>query len=606
MPRNHRLSTKLRFNLHFDLTLLRHSSHFLPNLDSDSELLHSVALSFFSCHLNQTVTEYPDSSSTIGILFNGINMKRASDLLFGFSIHAEPTKTNIIEYACSAMDELYHMGVAGQPLWQTRTNDRYETLNDIEYLRQFGQVDATLREIVKLIEVGEPQILPNFDSYQTEYPTWKATPSISLQIEASRDVAYVNMSPINVVELLMDMNQWSSVFYNIVSKATILGTLLDGVEGSYDGKLHVMNAKLHMPTPMVATRECYFGRYCKQLSQEEWGVVDVSLEKFFPSPNSNFLKRPSGCLITGMPNGYSKVIWVEHVEADHSQLVDDFKTLVTLGFGATRWLASIVQYSEWSQCLKATALVADNGVVIPQNGRRSFLKVANRMMKDFCGNISGTTSNPWMQIATFPGSIDVRVMLKNYPQDIPKPPGTIIVFATTLSLQVSPNRLFNFLRHANSRAKWDLLSQRLSIREFASMMKGENPGNRVSLMRANTAEGKLEIFYVQESCTNSTGSYVVYAPVDEFALAALARGCNPEKMIILPSGFAILPRRNKDDSGTEGSLLTVAFNIIESMTIRPFIPQESIETIYKIVTTTVASIKDAVQYHNLRNNWMED
>lgn len=69
-----------------------------------------------------------------------------------------------------------------------------------------------------------------------------------------------------------------------------------------------MSAEFHLPTPVVPTRECYFARYCRQFSRDQWGVVDVSLEKFFPSPSNNLRKRPSGCLITGMPNGHSKVV----------------------------------------------------------------------------------------------------------------------------------------------------------------------------------------------------------------------------------------------------------------------------------------------------------
>ncbi|TKY48967.1 Homeobox-leucine zipper protein HDG2 [Spatholobus suberectus] len=546
--------------------------------------------------------------STDVIMGIGLNMQRASDLLFGFSIYAEPTKTKIIGYSCSAMDELSKIGIAGKPLWQPQTNNRYEILNDIEYLRQFGQVDTTLREIVKLIEVGEPQNLPSFDSYLTEQPTLKTTPRVALQTESSRDMAYIKMTPISIVELLMDVNQWSSVFYNIVSKATIVGTLL-GVEGSYDDKLHVMSAELHLPTPVVPTRECYFGRYSKQLSHNKWGVVDVSLDKFISSPTSNFLKRPSGCLITGMPNGYSKVVWVEHVEVDHSDL-DNYSQQLdnsTLAFCATRWLNSLVRYSEWSQTLKATTFVADEGVRIPQTGRTSFLKLADRMMRIFCANISATTDNPWMQIPTYPGSKEVRVMVQNNMEDTATPPGTSVVFTTSLWLEVSPNRLFNFLRHENSRTKWDSLSRRLTIREFASMLKGENPGNRVSLMRANTSQGELVIFYLQESYTDSTGSYVVYAPLDELAVSALANGSDPDKVMILPSGFSILPGRlpGEEDRGT-ASFLTVAFNIVESATSRPVIPPESVETIYKIITDTVSSIKDTVLFHNHRNYWTED
>ncbi|KAK7272437.1 hypothetical protein RJT34_29031 [Clitoria ternatea] len=555
-----------------------------------------------SANANATLS---DSSSTSVIMGMGVNTQRASDLLFGLSIYAEPTKTRLIEYVFSAMDELWRIGTAGQPLWHPQTNYGYETLNDIEYLKQFGHVETTLREIMKLIEVGEPQNFPSY-SNQNENPTLpRAIPSVALQIEATREMAFVKMSPTNIVELLMDMNQWSRVFYNIVSRTTLLGTFLDGMEGSYDGKLYVMNAELHLPSPLVPTRECYFGRYCKQLSQEMWGIVDVSLEQFFPSATSNFLKRPSGCLITELPNGYSKVTWVEHVEVDYSQLEDQFQLLVTSGlaFGATRWLNSIVRYSECCQILKAPTLIADDGVHIVQNGRTSLVKLADRMMRSFCASISGTTGNPWMQIATCPGSTDVRVMLKNDKEDTAKPPGTMVVFATSLRLEVSPNRLFNFLRHPNSRPKWDFLSRELSIREFASIIKGENPANRVSLIRANTPEGKLEIFYLQESYTDPTGSYVIYAPLDELALSALAKGCDPDKVIVLPSGFSILPgglvRGSDGDTIKTGSFLTVAFNIIESATDRSFIAPESVETIYKIITDTVAAIKDVVMYHNL-------
>ncbi|KAK7286506.1 hypothetical protein RJT34_21548 [Clitoria ternatea] len=64
--------------------------------------------------------------------------------------------------------------------------------------------------------------------------------------------------------------------------------------------------KVNLSCMPVSFWECYFGRYCKQLSQEMWGIIDVSLEQFFPSATSNFLKRPSGCLISELPNGYSK------------------------------------------------------------------------------------------------------------------------------------------------------------------------------------------------------------------------------------------------------------------------------------------------------------
>jgi homeobox-leucine zipper protein len=69
-----------------------------------------------------------------------------------------------------------------------------------------------------------------------------------------------------------------------------------------------MTAEFQVPSPLVPTRESYFVRYCKQHTDGTWAVVDVSLDNLRPSPSSRCRRRPSGCLIHEMPNGYSKVI----------------------------------------------------------------------------------------------------------------------------------------------------------------------------------------------------------------------------------------------------------------------------------------------------------
>jgi hypothetical protein len=68
-----------------------------------------------------------------------------------------------------------------------------------------------------------------------------------------------------------------------------------------------MTAELQVPSPLVPTRESYFVRYCKQHADGTWAVVDVSLDNLRPSPSARCRKRPSGCFIQEMPNGYSKV-----------------------------------------------------------------------------------------------------------------------------------------------------------------------------------------------------------------------------------------------------------------------------------------------------------
>ncbi|XP_058776740.1 homeobox-leucine zipper protein PROTODERMAL FACTOR 2-like [Vicia villosa] len=543
-------------------------------------------------------------------------MQRASDLLLGVSMFAEPVSIRIFDRANSAMNELCNIGIRGKPLWHQHKPDRYEILNNIEYLKYSGRVDAALMDIVKLAEVGEFQALPSFDLYGNPINSTSNENSVQgLRMEASRDTSIINAGPLDIVELLMNVNQWWMTFHKIVSRATILGSFMNSVEGSYDGKLHVLNAEFHLPSPVVPTRECCFARYCKQFSPNDWVVVDVSLEDIFPYPSNNFRRRPSGCLIKGMPNGCSKVTWVEHVEADHSQLNDLFKPLVTSGlsFGATRWLASIVRHFDWSKTLEATQFYSDGKVFIPQRGRASLLKLADRMMRKFCANLSATTTNPWMRLAPFPGSTDIRVMIpNNMPGTSSNPVGTTIVFSTTIWLNISPNRLFNFLRHEKSRNKWDILSQSLSIQQFACMTVGEHLENRVSLLRASNSEDKTEIFYLQESYADEAASYVIYAPLDESALIHLAKGSNPDNVIAFPSGFAIIPGGlpKKGDKGnstaSNESLLTISFNLIDKASIITSIPPESVQTIYEIITETVTAIKDALSCHSQLNNWVQD
>ena len=46
---------------------------------------------------------------------------------------------------------------------------------------------------------------------------------------------------------------------------------------------------------------------------------------------------------------------------------------------------------------------------------------------------------------------------------------------------------------------------------------------------------------LQECCTDATGSYVIYAPVDVVAMNVVLNGGDPDYVALLPSGFAILP-----------------------------------------------------------------
>ena len=70
---------------------------------------------------------------------------------------------------------------------------------------------------------------------------------------------------------------------------------------------------------------------------------------------------------------------------------------------------------------------------------------------------------------------------------------------------------------------------------------------------------------LQESCRDSTASYVIYAPGDIEAMNVILGGRDLDYVALLPSGFAILPDglgSNEEPIlglGCGGSLVTVAF-----------------------------------------------
>ncbi|KAI9083090.1 hypothetical protein K1719_034994 [Acacia pycnantha] len=502
----------------------------------------------------------------------GINSpERASDLLLVMSFSAEPMRSSIIELSGSAMEELKKLVVSGDIFWQRlEGKEKYETLNGVQYMRHFGDVDKTLKQIIKMVEIGEPEYLPFFDSRPIESDLkLKATPAEAYDVEASRDFAYLRMNPIDIAEWFMDVEKWSDVFFNIVSRATMLGILIDGVEGSLDGRLQVMSGEFQMATALVRTRVLF----CQIL--------------------------PSGCFIQFMPHhGYSKITWVEHVEADNRELNLTFRNLIKSGFafGATRWVSALVRQYEYSQTLKEKyAPPEDTLKTIPETGRMGMLKLGERMIRTFCTEISGVLRNQWNRLpSSSKDSEDVRVAIREHVAEPGQPSATSIVFSTSQRFRIAPRRLFDFLRNGRYRSMWDMLARGLCVQELSYIVKGKDPANRVSLMQVTDDEGTDVIHYIQESYTDKSGSYVVYAPVDEPAVTALLEGADPDMVGILPSGFAIVPDDIPKDDGPH-SILTASFHIVYNYSTKSHdVPPRSLLVVKRILRDTLKAVKSFV------------
>lgn len=521
--------------------------------------------------LDLGVGNYGAQSGLVGEIYG------AGDLLRSVSGPTEADKPMIIELAVAAMEELVRMAQAGEPLWVPSSDNSIETLSEDEYVRTF--------------------------------PRGIGPKPLGLKSEASRESAVVIMNHINLVEILMDVNQWSNVFSSIVSRALTLEVLSTGVAGNYNGALQVMTAEFQVPTPLVPTRENYFVRYCKQHADGTWAVVDVSLDNLRPTSVSRCRRRPSGCLIQELPNGYSKVMWVEHVEIDDRAVHSIYRALVNSGlaFGAKRWVATLDR-----QCERLASAMANNipagdvGVITTPEGRKSMLKLAERMVMSFCAGVGASTAHTWTTLSGS-GADDVRVMTRKSMDDPGRPPGIVLSAATSFWLPVLPKRVFDFLRDENSRSEWDILSNGGLVQEMAHIANGRDPGNSVSLLRVNSANSsQSNMLILQESSTDSTGSYVIYAPVDIVAMNVVLSGGDPDYVALLPSGFAILPDGPMNQGGgagisevgSGGSLLTVAFQILVDSVPTAKLSLGSVATVNSLIKCTVERIKAALSCDN--------
>ncbi|KAK8979508.1 hypothetical protein V6N11_073505 [Hibiscus sabdariffa] len=441
----------------------------------------------------------------------------AEDLLRSISSPSEADKPMIIELAVAAMEELVRMAQMGEPLWMTNLDGSTCVLNEEEYFRTF--------------------------------PRGIGPKPSGFNCEASRETAVVIMNHINLVEILMDVHQWSTVFSGIVSKASTLDVLSTGVAGNYNGALQV-------------------------------------------------------------------VTWVEHVEVDDSGVHNLYKQLVSSShaFGAQRWIATLDRQCERLASVMATNMpTGDVGVITNQDGRKSMLKLAERMVISFCAGVSASTAHTWTTLSGT-GADDVRVMTRKSVDDPGRPPGIVLSAATSFWLPVSPKRVFDFLRDDNSRNEWDILSNGGVVQEMAHIANGRDTGNCVSLLRVNSANSsQSNMLILQESCTDLTASFVIYAPVDIVAMNVVLNGGDPDYVALLPSGFAILPdgstvtaTTSSADGGiatdvacsSGGSLLTVAFQILVDSVPTAKLSLGSVATVNNLIACTVERIKASLSCEN--------
>ncbi|KAH7692395.1 homeobox-leucine zipper protein [Dioscorea alata] len=487
-------------------------------------------------------------------------------------------RSMFLELALSAMDELVKMAQMDEPLW-------------------FRSLDG-----------GKDSL--NYEEYQQLFPRCIGVKPVGFISEATRETGIVIINSLALVETLMDPTRWADMFPCVVARATATDVISTGMAGTRNGALQLMNAELQILSPLVPIREVNFLRFCKQHAEGIWAVVDVSIDAISENSTPTSCRRlPSGCLVQDMPNGYSKVTWVEHAEYDDSAVHHLYRPLLRSGsaLGSPRWLATLQRQSECLAILLSSSVPGRDHTAITASGRRSMLKLAQRMTGSFCTGVCASTAHKWSKLCAPGIGEDVRVMTRQSVDDPGEPPGVVLSAATSVWLPVSPQRVFDFLRDERLRSEWDILSNGGPMQEMAHIAKGQDHGNAVSLLRASAGNAnQSSMLILQETCTDASGALVVYAPVDIPAMHVVMNGGDSAYVALLPSGFAIVPdgQGNVSNAATTsgsprivdgGSLLTVAFQILVNSLPTAKLTVESVETVNNLISCTVQKIKAALQ-----------
>ncbi|KAH7278564.1 hypothetical protein KP509_38G046700 [Ceratopteris richardii] len=539
-------------------------------------------------------------------------------------------KPMIIEQARIALDELVQVSQAKDPLWTlVDPLNNLESINPEEYLARFGNINIINQN-------------PN------------------MRRETTRDTALIMMDAPALVDMFMNVGTWSDMFSSIVSTALLLEVLSTGTNNTPDGAMQLLYAEFQMPTPLVSTRESYFVRHCKCISSTPgmpiWAVVDASIDNiarvgFSPSCQARCRRRPSGCIIEEFPNGYSKVTWVEHFEIDEYRGVNHlFERLVSSGaaFGAQRWLSILNRRCESLHTINKTITTSSKDIVSPtQEGKKSLLKLVERMTNSFCKGVNASVAHTWITLSsgssstasasndeTLPhislvakglgsGSFqcaskddsygvgdDVRVLIRKSVDDPGRPPGVVLCAATSIWLPIPPSHVFNFLKNQTCRMEWDILSNMGVVEEIMHVAKGHDDQNNVSLLRVNAeSSNQPNMLILQECCAEETCYVVVYAPVDIAAMSSVINGGDPDCVALLPSGFSIFPDKpiSTCHNGAQhvaappspfcspvGSILTVAFQILVDHVPTAKLSLGSVATVNNLISSTVLRIKNAL------------
>ncbi|VFQ72720.1 unnamed protein product [Cuscuta campestris] len=519
--------------------------------------------------------------SNFGGMTPGVDASMPLGLDFG--LEASYDKSMLMELGFTAMNELLKLAEAGEPLWFRSLDGNGEALNLEEYERSFHCC------------IGMRG--PNFIT------------------EATRTTGTVMFNCMAIVETLMDADRWAEMFTGIVGRASTVDVISSNSSGSRNGSLQLMQAELQILSPLVPLHNVKFLRFCKHHAEGVWAIVDVSVDGSHPHEFQSCRMLPSGCIVQDLLNGYSKVIWIQHMEYDESGVHNFFRALIRsgLGLGAQRWLATLQRQCECLDVIMSSSSIpTPESSAISPSGRRSIASLAQRMTRSFCAVVCANIYK-WDAIQTGSGDdpAAARLNMRHSAGEPGDSPGVVLSATKTIWLPIARPHLFDFLRNEETRSQWDALSNH-TLQQIIHIPKGRNDSSNLISLYCNTASANVSqnrTLILQESCSDASGSIITYTSVGAQEMTVVMNGGDSSSVALLPSGFSIVsdcfdnsgwPDQSKGtlsdrggNNGGTGSLLTIGVQMLVSSSPGAKLTMESVQTVNTLISRMVLDIKAA-------------
>ncbi|KAJ1393128.1 START domain [Sesbania bispinosa] len=479
--------------------------------------------------------------------------------------------------------------------------------------------DAAISELLKLMTTDKPLWTKSYDivgfvlvpeSYANLFLEAINLASPNIHQESSKDSIVVKLGAMQLIEMFLDSDNWANLFPTIVSKAKTLRVFDIGSLENKSGALQLMYGETHVLSPLVPSREFVFLRSCEQVGDGLWLITDVSVDNASLDnnyegqiPYSPLRKFPSGCMIKQLPNGFSKVTWIEHVEVQEKSKIDNrYKELISnnFAFGANRWLFGLYKMCEKIACTSIQYLPAHREISSPK-GREVVINLSNRMVQNFC-KVLNLRDHPHFTSFHVGNRNELFVSFhKNIPSL--QPEGFIGTAMLSISLPLLPQNVFYYLKHLYPRPRWDVLSVGNPLEEIAHIPISDT--SRISVIKTfNRDDNNLLIF--QESSIDHLGAYVVFAPLDE-AIGEIVMNGESTNVAVLPSGFmisgdnrAVVESRNPHRSG--GTLLTTCYQVLicdDSLTL-----EMKVEAMKSLIGLIISTIQKVTLVLECPNCWL--